>query len=117
MNKTEAASKIEYLETSEELLSKGLRKIKRRHRTKPGEMTLKDCKVITEVQIDADLYNFLKAKAENEGETSIEKFLNEILREKFEKEEAGKLAEIRELRSKLLNDKSFLQELKEKLAA
>ena len=117
MNKTEADSKIEYLETSDELLAKGLRRIKRRHLTKPGEVTLKDCQVITEVRIDADLYNFLEAESKKLENPSIEKLLNEIWREKFEKEESKKLAEIREIRSKLLNDTEFLQELKEKLAA
>lgn len=117
MNKTDAESKIEYLETSDELLAKGLRRIKRRHLTKPGEITLKDCQVITELRIDADLYNFLKSESEKSGNSSVEKLLNEILREKIEKEEVRKLAEIKELRAKLLNDTEFLQELKEKLAA
>ena len=117
MNKTDAEAKLEYLETSEEEKAHGLRRIKRRHITKPGEITLKDCQVITTVKIDADIYKFLESKSENSGESSIEKLLNAILREKFEKEEAEKLAEIKEIRSKLLNDNDFLQELKEKLAA
>lgn len=107
----------EELETSDELKASGLRRIKRKFQPKKGEMTLKNCQVITEVRIDADLYNFLELKSENIGESSIEKLLNLILREKFEKEEAEKLAQIKELRSKLLNDNDFLQELKEKLAA
>ncbi|CAN5366696.1 hypothetical protein BH20ACI1_BH20ACI1_26270 [soil metagenome] len=81
----------EELETSDELKARGFRRIKRRFQPKKGEMTLKDCQVITEVRIDADLYNFLRSKSENSGERSIEKLLNAILREKFEKEEAGKL--------------------------
>ena len=95
----------------------GLRRISRNERPKiPKGMTIRDCQVITEIKIDADLYNFLETES-SKISSSIENLLNEILREKFEKEEAGKLAEIKELRSKLLNDKSFLQELKEKLAA
>lgn len=117
MNTTDVESKIEYLETSDEILVKGLRRIKRRHLTKPGEVTLKDCQVITEIRIDADLYNFLKSESEKLENSSVEKLLNEILREKFEKEEAKNLTEIQELRAKLLNDTEFLQELKEKLAA
>lgn len=113
MNKTDAESKIEYLETGEEIRAKGLRRIKRRHQTKPGEVKLKDCQVITEIRIDADLYNFLEAESEKVENSSIENVLNEILREKFDKEETKKLAEIKELRSKLLNNKEFLQELKE----
>ena len=103
------------IETTEEERAHGLRRIKRTFRPKKGEMTLKDCQVITTVKIDADIYNFLELKSE--GEESIEKLLNTILRERFEKEEASKLAEIKEIRSKLLNDRDFLQELKEKLAA
>ncbi len=117
MNKAEAESKLEYLETSDELLEKGLRRIKRRHLTKPGEVNLANCQVIAEIRIDADLYNFLKSESENSEDSTVEKILNEILREKFEKEEAKRLSEIKELRTKLLNDTEFLQELKEKLAA
>ncbi len=79
-------------------------------------MTLKDCQVITTVKIDADIYKFLESKSENSSESSVEKLLNTILRERLEKEEAKKLTEIKEIRSRLLNDNDFLQELKEKLA-
>ncbi len=106
----------EELETSDELKAKGLRHIKRNFRPKKGEMTLKDCQVITTVKIDADIYKFLESKSENSGESSVEKLLNTILRERLEKEEAKKLTEIKEIRSRLLNDNDFLQELKEKLA-
>ena len=105
------------METPKEAKAMGLRRISRDERPKvPKGMTIRDCQVITEIKIDADLYNFLETES-SKINSSIENLLNEILREKFEKEEAGKLAEIKELRSKLLNDKSFLQELKEKLAA
>ncbi len=55
MSKTNAELNLEYLETSEEAGAAGLRRIKRRHFTKPGEVTLKDCQVITTVKIDADV--------------------------------------------------------------
>jgi hypothetical protein len=103
------------LKTPKEAKALGLRRISREERPQvPKEMTIKDCQIITTVKIDADIYNFLESKSE--GEESIEKLLNTILRERFEKEEASKLTEIREIRSKLLNDRDFLQELKEKLA-
>lgn len=117
MNKIDAEDKLEYLETSEEEKAHGLRRIKRRHIFKPGEVTLKDCQVIAEIRIDAELYKFLESKTENRQDSNIEKIINEILREKFEQEESGKSAEIKDIRSKLLNDAEFLQELKEKLAA
>jgi hypothetical protein len=104
----------EEIETSDELKARGLQRIKRKFRPKKGETTIRDCQVIAEIRIDADLYKFLEQKSEN---STIENLLNEILREKFEKEEAKKLSEIKELRTKLLNDTEFLQKLKEKLAA
>ncbi len=105
----------EELETEEELKARGLRRIKRRFQPKPGETASIKCQVIAEVKIDADLFNFLKNESKKHN-LEIENLLNEILREKFEKAEAKKLAEIKEIRSKLLNDTEFLQELKEKLA-
>ena len=106
------------MKTPKEAKAMGLRRISREERPQvPKGMTLKDCQVITTVKIDADIYKFLESKSENSGESSIEKLLNTILREKLEKEEAKKLGEIKEIRRKLLNDSDFLQELKEKLAA
>lgn len=106
------------LKTPKEAKALGLRRISREERPQvPKGMTIKDCQVIMTVKIDADIYNFLESKSANNGERSIEKVLNAILRERFEKEDAAKLLEIKELRSKLLNDRDFLRELKEKLAA
>ena len=106
------------MKTPKEAKAMGLRRISREERPHvPKGMMIKDCQVITTVKIDADIYKFLESKSENSGESSIEKLLNTILREKLEKEEAKKLAEIKEIRSELLNDSDFLQELKEKLAA
>ncbi len=76
----------------------------------------KQYQVINEIRLDADLYYFLKSVSKNREDSSIEKYLNEILREKFEEEEK-KLSKYKDLRSELLNDTEFLQELKEKLAA
>jgi hypothetical protein len=117
MNRTEAEPEIEFEETDNEIRAKGLRRIKRRHRTEPDEVKLENCGVIAEIRIDADLYKLLESESEKSEEATIESVLNEILREKFEKAESGKLLDIRELRSKLLNDNEFLKELKEKLAA
>ncbi len=105
------------IETTEEEKAHGLRRIKRNFRPKKGEMTLKDCQVIMTIKIDADIYKFLESKSNNGNKLTIEKLLNSILRERFEKEESEKSAGIKEIRTKLLNDKDFLQELKEKLAA
>ena len=107
MTKTEAETKLEYLETSKEEKLHGLQRIKRRHFTNEN-LNLKDCKVISEVRIDADLYKYLETEAKNRNEDSIDKILNTLLREVIEK---------RKLSEELLNDSVFVSKLKEKLAA
>jgi uncharacterized protein (DUF4415 family) len=99
MNKTDAEAKLEYLETSEEEKAHGLRRIKRRHLTKPGEVTLKDCFVTIELSLDAEVLQFFESDSEK---------INAVLRKEMEK---------RKLSEELLNDKEFVSRLKEKLAA
>lgn len=99
MNKTDAESKIEYLETSDEILAKGLRRIKRRHITKPGEMTLKDCWVEITLSLDAEVLRFFESDSEK---------INAVLRKEMDK---------RKLSKELLEDSEFVSKLKEKLAA
>lgn len=99
MNKTDAESKLEYLETSEEEKAHGLRRIKRRHVTKPGEMTLKDCFVEISLSLDAEVLQFFESDSEK---------INAVLREVMEK---------RKLSNELLEDKEFVSRLREKLAA
>jgi len=99
MNKTEAEAKLEYLETTEEEKARGLRRIKRRHITKPGEMTLKNCLVEITLSLDAEVLEFF--------ETDSEK-INAVLRKEMEK---------RKLSIELLEDSEFVSQLREKLAA
>lgn len=99
MNKTDAESELEYLETSEEAHAAGLRRIKRRHITKPGEMTLKNCFVEISLTLDAEVLQFFEADS---------KKINAVLREAMEK---------KNLSSELLEDKEFVSRLKEKLLA
>lgn len=98
----------EEVETNEELQARGLQRIKRNFQPKKGEMTIKDCQVISEIKIDADLYNFLRSEAEKKSESSVDRILNEILREAIERNK---------MREELLNDTEFVNRLKEKLAA
>jgi hypothetical protein len=107
MTKKEAESKIEYLETSEEIKAKGLRRIKRRHFTN-SKITLKDCQVITEVKIAADLLDYLETESKVRNEDSINSLLNNILRQVIKK---------RKFSEELLNDSVFVSRLREKLAA
>ncbi|MDQ3633677.1 MAG: hypothetical protein M3405_04105 [Acidobacteriota bacterium] len=68
------------------------------------------------IAIDADIYNFLESESKQNKDSSIEKVLNEILREKLEIE-TKKVERYKKFRNEILNDIEFLQELKEKLAA
>ncbi len=99
MNRTEAESKLEFLETSNEAKAHGLRRIKRRHITKPGEMTLKDCWVEITLSLDAEVLKFFESDSEK---------INAVLRKEMEK---------RILSKELLEDTEFVSKLKEKLAA
>lgn len=99
MNKIDAESKLEYLETSEEEKAHGLRRIKRRHITKSGEMSLKDCFVEISLSLDAEVLQFFESDSEK---------INAILRKEMEK---------RKLSNELLEDKEFVSRLREKLAA
>ena len=102
------------IETTAEEKAHGLRRIKRRHFTALGEMTLKNCVVTLEIKIDADVLKHLRETA---GENDYKAKINSILREKMEETERHKTAALEQLRRELLADSSFLQELKEKLAA
>ena len=69
----------EELETSDELKASGLRRIKRKFQPKKGEMTLKNCQVITEVRIDASNSRFDKLKKmcwKNKKEFCLQVFLD-----------------------------------------
>jgi uncharacterized protein (DUF4415 family) len=71
-------------------------------------MTQKNCQVITEVKIDADLLEFLETESKVQNEDSINSLLNTILRQVIEKRKFSEM---------LLNDSIFVSKLKEKLAA
>ena len=89
----------EELETSEEMKSKGLQRIKRKFQPEKGEVTLKDCWVKTEVSLNPDVLDFYQSDL---------KEINSVLREVMEK---------KKLREELLADTEFVSRLREKLAA
>ncbi|MCY7377425.1 MAG: BrnA antitoxin family protein [Pyrinomonadaceae bacterium] len=99
MNKTDAESKLKFLETSEEEKAHGLRRIKRRHITKPGEMTLENCWVEISLSLDAEVLQFFESDSAK---------INAVLRKEMEK---------RKLSNELLEDTEFVSRLREKLAA
>ena len=89
----------EELETSDELKARGLRRIKRNFRPKPGEMKLKDCRVEISLSLDAEVLQFFESDSEK---------INPVLRKEMEK---------RKLSRELLEDTEFVSRLREKLAA
>ncbi len=99
MTKTEAESKLEFVETNEEAKSRGLQRIKRRHFTKPGEMKLAKCFVEISLSLDAEVLEYFDSNSEK---------INAVLHEVMEK---------KKLREELLEDSEFVSRLKEKLAA
>ena len=99
MTKKEAKVKLEYLETNDELKAHGLRRIKRRHITKPGEITSKDCWVKSEISLNPDVLEFYDSDSEK---------INAVLRDVMEK---------KKLSEELLADTEFVRRLREKLAA
>lgn len=99
MNKTEAESKLELLETSDDEKAHDLIRIKRRHITKPGEMTFKYCFVEITLSLDAEVLEFFDSDSEK---------INVVLRKEMEK---------RKLSEELLEDREFVSRLREKLAA
>ena len=99
MTRKEAEAKLEYLETTGEEKAHGLRRIKRRHNTMPGEMTLKDCWVKTTLSLNPDVLEFYDSSSEK---------INATLREAMEK---------KKLSDELLEDTEFVSRLREKLAA
>lgn len=100
------------IETTAEEKAHGLRRIKRLFRPQPGEKI--ECKVWLEIELDGDVLDYFQNEA---GEANYKTEINRILREKMHESLALKTAELKKLRSELLNDKDFLRELKEKLAA
>lgn len=99
MNKTDAEAKLEFLETSEEEKARGLRRIKRRHVTKPDEMKLKDCFAEITLLLDVEVLQFFDSDSEK---------INAVLQKEMAK---------RRLRDELLEDTEFVSRLREKLAA
>lgn len=104
----------EYLETSPDLLKRGLRRISRPKFLDNTSTDLRDCKSRITIYLDADIVIKFKEIAERE-DTGYQTLINQALREIVDEMEASEAkAEIKE---ELLNDEQFINRLKEKLAA
>lgn len=112
MNMKKIEKDYEYLETSPEMLSRGLRRISRpKFLDKVKKTTLKDCKSRITIFIDADIIEHFKNLAEENGK-GYQTLINQTLRDAVEVETSP----ISDLKEDLLKDKQFLESLKDALA-
>ncbi len=112
MNMKKIEKDYEYLETSPEMLSKGLRRITRpKFLDKVKKTTLKDCKSRITIFIDADIIEHFKLQAKQNGK-GYQTLINQTLRASIEVEKPP----ITNLKEDLLKDKQFLESLKTALA-
>jgi uncharacterized protein (DUF4415 family) len=101
-----------YLETSPEMLARGLRRITRpKFLDNVKGKTLKDCKSRITIFIDADIIEHFKQQAEQNGK-GYQTLINQTLRDSIEVEKPQLLS----VKEDLLKDKQFLESLKTALA-
>ncbi len=86
MKKTENASKEDRTkpQTSANARAAGLRRIPRRHQTRPGEVTLRDAKVKITMFVDADVLEYFKARAAQPNAAAYQTQMNQALRDSME---------------------------------
>jgi len=102
----------EYLETSPEMESRGLRRITRpKFLDNVKNKRLRDCKSRITILIDADIIEHFKKLSEESGK-GYQTLINQTLRNSIDLEKTI----LSEVKDELLNDKRFLEELKTALA-
>ena len=102
----------EYLETSPEMMARGLRRITRpKFLDKIKGKSLKDCKSRITIFIDADIIEHFKQLAEQNGK-GYQTLINQTLRDAISAEKPI----LSEVKDDLLKDKRFLENLKIALA-
>jgi uncharacterized protein (DUF4415 family) len=102
----------EYLETSSEMLLRGLRRISRpKFLDNIKGKSLKNCKSRITIFIDADIIDHFKQQAEQNGK-GYQTLINQTLRDSIEVEKPQHLS----VKEDLLKDKQFLENLKTALA-
>jgi uncharacterized protein (DUF4415 family) len=77
-------------ETSARAREHGLRRIKRRHTTKPGQVSLKDAKVRVTMYLDADILEYFKKRASDAHAARYQTQINNELRAVMERSDAAK---------------------------
>jgi uncharacterized protein (DUF4415 family) len=104
----------EYLETSPELLARGLRRITRPKFLDNISTNLRDCKSRITIYLDADIVAKFREMGENEN-TGYQTLINRELRKVVDEMDAIEAQAL--IKEELLNDEQFIDRLKEKLAA
>ncbi|MCB1025328.1 MAG: BrnA antitoxin family protein [Acidobacteria bacterium] len=100
--------------TSNEAKKAGLRRISRKHSLKKGEAKLSDSKVRITINLDADVLEYFKKRAESPNAAPYQTQINAELRKVMGTNSADSL----EMTAKsLLQDEEFISALKEKLKA
>lgn len=110
MNKTEKEVK-----TSKEARNAGLERIDRKHIAKKGETSLSYCKVRITINIDADILDYFKNRAESPNSAPYQTQINAELRRIMENN--GSFESLDNTARNLLQNQHFISELKDKLKA
>jgi uncharacterized protein (DUF4415 family) len=112
MNKTE--KDYEYLETSEEMKARGLSRISRPKFLDniPQNIQLRDCKSRITMDVDADIIEYFKQEAARQDK-NYQTLINNLLREFVDGRREISAKE--NFKRELLQDRDFLQKLKEAL--
>lgn len=94
--------------TSERAQAHGLRRIPRRHQTKPGEVMLSDCKVRVTMYVDGDVLEYFKRRAAAPHAAPYQTQINNELRAIMERDQGDPF-------SSLVNDERFISAVAERL--
>ncbi len=105
----------EDIKTSKEAKEAGLKRIERRHIAKKGEVELSDCKVKITINLDADVLEYFKQRAESPTSAPYQTQINAELRRVMKSEKTND--DLSKTASELLQNDSFIVALKDKLKA
>ena len=101
------------ISTSKEAKKAGLRRIERRHFAKKEEVKLSDCKVKITINLDADVLEYFKERASSSDSAPYQTQINAELRKIMN----GGKTSLKLAAKELLQDKTFIRDLKDKLKA
>jgi uncharacterized protein (DUF4415 family) len=110
MKKTEKEIK-----TSPEAKKAGLKRIERKHIAKKGETSLSDCKVRITINLDADVLEYFKQRAQSPTSAPYQTQINAELRKIMEGDNSPESLDT--TAQSLLQNRQFISALKDKLKA